>query len=66
MSTSYGTIKLRDGSTLEVEAFGVSGCVKLLPDVFASGGGIAIDDPAQIDALISLLEIARDHVWERT
>lgn len=62
MSTSYGTINTRDGGTLEVEAFGISGSVKLLPSLFPME--IAIDDPVQIDKLITLLEIARDHVWK--
>jgi len=64
MSTAYGKIVLRDQSHMEVEAFGVSGCVKLVPgQSWIPEGGFAIDDPSQIDELISLLEIARDHVW---
>jgi hypothetical protein len=60
MSTTYGKVILRDHGFLEVEAFGVSGAVKLVPE---GAGEIAINDPGQIDKLISLLEIARDHVW---
>jgi hypothetical protein len=64
MSTSFGKIVLRDQTFLEVEAFGVSGSVKLIPQLDGDMGDIAIDDPGQIDLLISLLEIARDHVWK--
>lgn len=67
MSTTYGKIILRDRTSLEVEAFGVSGSVKLIPERAGTVNGmtweIAIDDPGQIDKLITLLEIARDHVW---
>jgi hypothetical protein len=65
MSTTYGKIILRDHTFLEVEAFGIGGCVKLIPDKPIDPLlGIAIDDPGQINSLIFLLEIARDHVWE--
>jgi hypothetical protein len=66
MSTTYGSVTLRDGTKLEIEAFGISGSVKLIPVDMAlvPEGGFAIDDPAQIDLLITLLEIARDHVWQ--
>jgi hypothetical protein len=78
MSTEYGRIVLRDGRTLAVEAFGMSGTVKLItvPSGAAvlSNGTTVLPDPkvielpidgaAKIDSLITLLEIARDHVWD--
>lgn len=67
MSTTYGEVRLRDGSALEVEAFGASAAVKLVhvrPQ--RADREIALNDPGEIDALISLLQIARDHVWDAT
>ncbi len=59
MSTTYGKIKLRDSSEMEVEAFGVTHCVKLVHPVI----NVEIDDPVQVRSLITLLQIAYDHIW---
>lgn len=65
MSTIYGRVKLRDGRELEVEAFGVSRCVKLVLPGYTRQNEIAIDDENELQSLMTLLEIAREHVWKQ-
>ena len=62
MSTRYGTVRVRDGSVVYVEAYGATGCVKI-----EKKDGVAlieIDDTVSMSRLITALEIAAGHCWK--
>lgn len=66
MSTTYGTITIRQGDQVRVEAYGAIGIVKLekVEDGVTVGFEvIALNDEREVDNLIDALELAREHCW---
>lgn len=61
MSTNYGSVKLRNGNLVRVEAYGAAGVVKIEDGI--GGEIIALDEADDVDELIAALELAKDHVW---
>ena len=62
MSTIYGSVKSSDGTKWDIEAFGVSGRVKLVPNGDYERA-IIFDSETECEALISLLTICSGHCW---
>lgn len=62
MSTTFGEIKCRDGTVIDVEKYGNTHTIRLERQDGVEV--LAFDDPDEVAGLIKALELAAEDIWE--